>query len=1515
MKFIKNIFITLCLGITGLGIVFLASPLVFATGEEILVDTNTHAWTCDERELPTHKHTYTNTTGPTDGIWYSARVKKLRIYLHDDFMNSVDLDSLECSSGGAWISCDGGTSTADGGTKIKIVTGDTSADALYENYVEWTYGNTTASASPEIPGYNDYDGDGTIDTEDEADRTMGETLAFDFKSDISTGDATTTSSVYIKFWAYDVEDGTWTAIEEDGATDYHWNGHTVKNISSFECEETSPLTCSDLSITPTTGDLAMSDVFSNVNFTVKATGSDGSDITGDSTFTYSINKYGSPATAADADGYLHYGIANLFRKKNPTTTDSTVQWKATEPGDSLYVYVSDFNGVSYEKDCNERIELPYCTDLNITDPTGTLGSPFIGMQTGDEYTTNIAIESETSTGEAWPFNVTYESDGSSATFDGNASPYTTTDTTIDEYKSSSSATVSVGLDDQNDDGESDDVAGLCTDSFNYLLMPDTTLPTCEDFTITTPTEPITAEAMEDGNVEISWESTMTNGDPTVGPFICVSTNPLGAFTDITGARSNTSIVTYQNTVFYTGEPGDAIVCSSQEYPETCTDTLTSENSTPGAVCSDLTLNDPYTVASDGRKIKVDTSSPTSLADMYAANDVCFDFSVSVSDTAYSGSLQVSGHESDGSTYAGNLQLNVTQTGGTTVGNPATLAVTGFTAYTGTVCWENYEAGDTLSLEMLGDEATCSEDYTLPELSSSLVCTDLEMTPDSVTLSATETDAGTQAVSITVTGSSTDWSDDLIIRVSGPGKLHYPDGSASEYEDGHLVIPVSGLSTTLNLSYTGGKEGDVVYAFMQNAVDPCSDSFTLSKASIPGGGGGGGSHGGGGGSHGGGGGSPSKTCDDVLDNPDDIFDDNEVTDCEEYSTEICFDDNGTVSINSENNEICYEDEDGEEVCEDDSLDIKGTDGDCYDITVTGNVCEADISVEYKGRTCDEISPELNEIGTLNKYIYTFNFLTEKSTNTEDDVFFSHDEDRAFYTLEYEAVGSEEAVVFTDDMWLDSIDGIDSSGDSTGGNVSLAETFDEVTEYNYSSIRRFGFGDTHEENSDSLASEMDGFTDSNYMTFIPYLKYEDGSDSEMIDACEYEEDEETGERTLSSTGICYDPSYSPESTGSVVIENAGTVAGDATIRIRTVGVIASGIAEDCDSADDECLTETFAGTGYVYVNPDDLEDPESADLSAEDEASLVVLCSYLLTQNAGDIYLEVGLNGGSDISCAYIDDDSNYSGYSNTDGLVILEYDASDEEETSTDATYDSSSSSESISVCDDSSDDNLIGNLSSYVCEIISAVGDLWKKSNVESSTESQISQAVRNADTAHVAGTSATYSTWEEMTAALTNKNNEDSNILYFDGGSASALTLGTLTVPCGAWTLIVENADLNLAGNIQYATSCDDGSNYNVNMPSIGFVVLGGDIFVKTSADHLVGAYYTDQSFTGEGRSAVDEQLFIDGSLYGDVQPLLDAANYVGPPTLDGGSVVIRYDSRILINTPPALSEYVDVETEKAVN
>jgi hypothetical protein len=784
----------------------------------------------------------------------------------------------------------------------------------------------------------------------------------------------------------------------------------------------------------------------------------------------------------------------------------------------------------------------------------------------------------------------------------------------------------------------------------------------------------------------------------------------------------------------------------------------------------------------------------------------------------------------------------------------------------------------------------------------LYCEDLSFDVDTVTLEEGEP----EDVETTLTLTSDIEDQTLYVEFSGCdeyGNIIEYDGTS--YSDTLEITGIDGNSSW-DLTFIDVCEDASIYAYIDEWEDRCADQIVVYTD------------------------YEELACydlsfdvdeDGILEGEDLETELNLNSDLEDQTLVINYDCDGDIVVE-------YEDEDGNDVTveDDDQVVIEGIDGDAsFDVTFE-DVCEdfyAEAYIDGEEDDCyDELMIDVYELGDFEKYIYTFNFVSEKNSYTDEGIFFSHDEDRTFYTLEYDPAGGEETITFTDEMWDDDLYGELGSGENSGGWVELADSYDELTNssvYGYLTIERFGFGSTHEANSDDLAGIVQNWDEYDYQTFVAYIQYDDGTESERILSCDYdyydedgdevEEEDDWEERELISDEVCYDPEETPEDDGQVVIENAGEVEeedDDAVIRVRYVGIVHSNLS--CSSADDECLVETFE-------NEAELEVYESVD-PLEADAKLVVLCSYLVTRNAGDVFLEVALDSGSDISCIF-DEDSSGESFSNTDALIIQD---SGSDSDSDDSAVAENYSEYSVSFCDDDSGDGLISNLSSYVCEIITSVSDLWKSATVESTTKNRVSQATRNTTTNQSSSVNS-FSNWNDLESTLKNQNNPNSGILYYDGTmsadyssdtslNAATLTLGSITVPDGAWTVIVENADLQLTGDIDYGGTGDMS-----NIPSIAFVVLGGDIHITTGAHELSGVFYTDQSFTGTERSAVDDPLTFYGSVYGNIQALLDAARYVGPPTLDGGGIVVRYDSRIILNTPPGLSEYVDINTQQGVN
>lgn len=807
---------------------------------------------------------------------------------------------------------------------------------------------------------------------------------------------------------------------------------------------------------------------------------------------------------------------------------------------------------------------------------------------------------------------------------------------------------------------------------------------------------------------------------------------------------------------------------------------------------------------------------------------CWDYSINVFGDTFVGNLVAEGYSDSSLTtlVSETLTLTSDETGGSDAGNPANLPLnTGDLRYNGTICWPGYSDANVLYTYIEGEEALCSE--VTPNIEN--ICLDLELDPNEIAIDRDEEESGRTRLTITTTGSNAEFTGTLIIESNGEGDLGYANGDRSEFSDGHLEIPVSGALDTATAFYIGGTPDDSVRAYIQGSEDVCSDELTVI--------------------------ADDRICEDL----DISISDNEVT----VEIESQIDDQTLV--------VEYVCEDGDEG----SFTEENIDGDetlSIDFDDICNVEEVIAYIEGEEEVCSDEIAVLEDIGTLEKYIFTFNFSIEKDKYSDEDIFFSHNDDFSFWTLEYDPVGNEDEIEFRDTMWGGgSLGGTLGDGSLSGGKITLAHPGDDgdaQTWNDYSEIRSLGLTEDNEIGSGSLGSAAD----SEGLYWMPYIKNLETNAVSRIYECDGEDD----------TDVCYSEGSSPDA-GAVIINNAGVLSEDEVIRIRYVGLVDSNL--DCDNTDDECLTELFQNTGTV----------ETTGATVSEEANLVVLCAYLVTRNAGDVYLEENFESGTDISCIYPDESYDQE-YANIEGLVILD-------ESVNEVEYDGSTY-----ICE-SDAEGIIGNLSSYVCEIVNKVSDIWSRDVIEERTNSFVSEEIRNVDTDQNGASNMTFSDWPTLVSTLDNNNNPDSNILYYEG-TGDTLTLGNLRVNEGAYTLIVENADLRITGDITYETS----TNFN-NLPSVAFIVLDGDIHITTGAHELHGVFYTNQAFTGSTRSAVYDDLVIYGSVYGNIDQLLEAADYVGSPTVDGGGIVIRYDSRILLNTPPGLSDYVNINSQKAVN
>jgi cysteine-rich repeat protein len=396
---------------------------------------------------------------------------------------------------------------------------------------------------------------------------------------------------------------------------------------------------------------------------------------------------------------------------------------------------------------------------------------------------------------------------------------------------------------------------------------------------------------------------------------------------------------------------------------------------------------------------------------------------------------------------------------------------------------------------------------------------------------------------------------------------------------------------------------------------------------------------------------------------------------------------------------------------------------------------------------------------------------------------------------------------------------------------------------------------------------------------YVYLDKDTHEEKLSLCAREYNEVTDSLEITSVEPCYTGDIA-NSLG-ITLENLE----DATpIKIQYVGKVRNG-SFSCEAlSTDVCPVQGFTNTAETNTG-----------LNAS--ADLTVICPYLLTRNAGDVYLGSSLQS-YDLSC-YYDNDNN------SDGLVLAK---------------NNSFFSRFQSYI----------NKSRHVKEIVFDLKTVWKRATIENTVSTYNTEAVTRNNKGVLKNLPSSnpddgvkLKNFGDL-ANLDQYKTSKQNVYEIDGTN---LTMAlTDKVPAGAYTFIVRNANLNIRKNIEYSAIPSSNGNFNINnpkeIPSIAFIVINGNINVEnnppqTKVTKMAGVYYVQGGADAEGVITGDwtdpfTSLTIQGSVYGNINPLLEARTFAGPANYDQGNVVIRYDERIILNTPPGLEDYVDVQSER---
>ena len=165
---------------------------------------------------------------------------------------------------------------------------------------------------------------------------------------------------------------------------------------------------------------------------------------------------------------------------------------------------------------------------------------------------------------------------------------------------------------------------------------------------------------------------------------------------------------------------------------------------------------------------------------------------------------------------------------------------------------------------------------------------------------------------------------------------------------------------------------------------------------------------------------------------------------------------------------------------------------------------------------------------------------------------------------------------------------------------------------------------------------------------------------------------------------------------------------------------------------------------------------------------------------------------------------------------------------------------------------------------------------------------------------------------------NATSNIYSWENKEVNINNLEiSSTNPPLTQTYVVRNGDLNINGDIKYqdlGTTGLLGALILKQIPSAAFIVIDGDINIHEDVEQLDGVFIAidtddlgdDGNINSTGISYT--QLTINGILVGDVTNLFEQRRLVGDISQDEGSVTIKFSENFLLNTPPGLSELLDL-------
>ncbi len=372
-------------------------------------------------------------------------------------------------------------------------------------------------------------------------------------------------------------------------------------------------------------------------------------------------------------------------------------------------------------------------------------------------------------------------------------------------------------------------------------------------------------------------------------------------------------------------------------------------------------------------------------------------------------------------------------------------------------------------------------------------------------------------------------------------------------------------------------------------------------------------------------------------------------------------------------------------------------------------------------------------------------------------------------------------------------------------------------------------------------------------------------------------------------CYTPE-NPDIRNGIILKNLN--AGQKVEITYEAEIKDSPIANPEICKEGKVCEEVYTNTAKADWEIKEESQPVYANGTLWDSARVQAFCQYILTRASGDIFLESDLNAGIDIN--------KCSEYKSSTGIIVKPKNPSQNKINSTGA-----GEIQVVNIDHDlcKKQNDVSGNLSSDICEVKLTTATPWQKTVITNKIEENKTRISRWAPD---------YENGTTMNAITLNPNYKQKQVFHIKG-NLTVNSKYTLKDGEGAKTFIIEDGDLIINNNIEYG-NCDTGNCSVKDTASLAFIVLNGNIKIANNVTEMDGVYYVQKGDEGTGQLLSKEntgtynKLLIKGSIFGDIEPLFEKRLYAGDPSKDEGGIVIRFDQRILENTPPGLAEIAPI-------